>query len=312
MMHLARAPRRPLPRNPLRESLGVTAPLVERLDALRRNRRPERGSARTRRRRGATRRGAAPRQPTGVIAAVTREIERLVRSTNVALVEAIRPYLDLEVIDRATAREARKRLVEFRGGQVHDADAQRIITRTFELTDNFNRRDVARSIGIAAPELQTDVADDWRREHVAKIKHIAPESRDRIVGYLEEVGERGMRVETLRKRLQEVEGMSYRRARLVARDSVLTVNARLTRERHKAAGIEEYEWLTMGAGMNVRDHHAKLNGKRFRYDDPPMGGGTGPNDRGNPGDGIGCRCQAIPVIPEFEPDEAEGPLGAPE
>lgn len=227
------------------------------------------------------------------------------QSANVALIEAMRPYLGLEVIDRVTAHAARKRLIEFQGGGPSDEQAEQIVRRTFDRTNNFNRRDVARSIGISVPEFAEDVGADWRREHVAKIKNIAPEARERIAGYLEEVGERGMRVETLRKRLQEVEGMSYRRARLVARDSVLTANAQLTKARHKAAGIEEYEWLTMGAGMNVRDHHAALNGKRFRYDDPPMGGGTGPNDRGNPGDGIGCRCQAIPVIPEFEPDEDE-------
>src|SRR5690606_28516763 len=71
-------------------------------------------------------------------------------------------------------------------------------------------------------------------------------------------------------------------------------------DRQRKAGVEEYEWHTTGMG-SVRENHAKLNGKRFRYDDPPMGGGTTEHERGNPGEGIGCMCQAIPVIPEFEP-----------
>lgn len=249
-----------------------------------------------------------------MIAELSRHLTRITKTANVALIEAIRPLLSLEVIDRETARKVARRLVEFEGGP-SVSDAQRILRHVFERTDDFNRRDVARSIGIEVPEFEDDeLGGKWRREHVAKITNIPQESRERIAGYLQEVGERGMRVETLRKRLQEVEGMSYRRARLVARDSVLTLNAQLTKQRHLAAGIEEYEWLTTGRGTNVRPHHAALHGKRFRYDDPPIGGGTGPKDRGHPGEGIGCKCQQIPVIPEFEelsPQEAHGPLEAP-
>lgn len=252
---------------------------------------------------GTAQRGAIPRQPTGIIAQIARELERVAESSNVALIEAMRPFLDLDTIEQGTALRARKRLIEFRAGRVPDDEAQQIVQRTFELTDTFNRRDFARTIGIAIPEFRTKMAAEWRREHVAKIKNIPQESRQRIIGYLEEVGERGMRVETLRKLLEENEGMTHRRARLVARDQVLTLNAKLTEQRHRAAGIVEYTWWTMGPGTNVRENHARLHGERFRYDDPPMGGGTGPKDRGNPGDGIGCRCQAIPVIPEFEDDE---------
>ena len=46
----------------------------------------------------------------------------------------------------------------------------------------------------------------------------------------------------------------------------------------------------------VRDNHAELNGQRFRFDDPPMGGGTSEDEPGNPGDGILCRCYADPVL----------------
>lgn len=274
---------------------------------MRRAKRPERGHTKRRRRgAGAGHLGASPRHPLGVIAQAEKALAAVAKSVNVALLAAMRPYLGLEVIDAETAKEITKRLVSFQAG-ASESEASSILRNTFEGAENFNRRDVARTIGIQVPEFREEIGAAWRKEHVAKIVNIAPEARERITGYLQEVGERGMRVETFRKRLEEVEGMSYRRARLIARDSVLTVNARLTEERHKAAGIVEYEWLAMSGG-STRDHHAKLSSNRYRYDDPPMGGGTGPNDRGHPGSGIGCRCQQIPVIPEFEVD---GPLEQP-
>lgn len=244
--------------------------------------------------------GRKPRHPTGVIAKAEGPLRAAAGRANAVLRRRLSAFLDGDgrVIDQAEARRIR-RLLSVELGGTSKSQAGQIAEAIFKATDQFNYRDVARSIGIRVLEFEGEVGAAWRKEQVAKITGLTSEGAERISRHLAEIGERGMRVETLRKRLEETEEMGYRRARLVARDSVLSLNARLTEERHKAAGVTEYEWLAMSGG-STRKNHADLDGRRFRYDSPPMGGGTGPNDRGNPGDGIGCRCQAIPIVPEFE------------
>lgn len=178
-------------------------------------------------------------------------------------------------------------------------EAKGIAIATAQRVNQFNRRDVRRTIGIDVPEYSAPLGERWRREHIALIQSIPEDAKARFTGLLRDASSKQTRVETITKALREQEGITHRRARLIARDQVLTLNAKLNADRHKRAGIEEYEWLSLRDG-SVRGNHAHLHGKRFRYDDPPMGGGTTEDEAGNPGDGIGCRCQAVPVIPEFE------------
>jgi len=65
----------------------------------------------------------------------------------------------------------------------------------------------------------------------------------------------------------------------------------LNEARQKELGLDEYTWETMEDDL-VRPEHAKLHGKRCRWDDPPA--------IGNPGDPPGCRCQATPVVAEVQ------------
>lgn len=181
-------------------------------------------------------------------------------------------------------------------------EARGIALATADRVDRFNRRDVRRAIGIDVPEYSSALGEKWRREHIALIKSIGEDAKQRFTGVLREASKKQTRIETIAQALKDNEGITHRRARLIARDQVLTINAKLNRDRQERAGIEEYIWHTVRDG-SVRGNHSHLHGKRFRFDDPPMGGGTSKNERGNPGDGIGCRCQAIPVIPEFEKPE---------
>jgi SPP1 gp7 family putative phage head morphogenesis protein len=183
-------------------------------------------------------------------------------------------------------------------------EARRMALATANTVDKFNRRDVRRTIGIDVPEYSAPLGERWRREHIALIRSIPEEAKQRFTGLLRDASKKQTRVETIAKALEENEGITHRRARLIARDQVLTLNAKLNRDRHERAGIEEYVWHTVRDG-SVRSNHSHLHGKKFRYDDPPIGGGTREDEPGNPGDGIGCRCQAIPVVPEFEKPKPE-------
>ena len=86
-----------------------------------------------------------------------------------------------------------------------------------------------------------------------------------------------------------------RHAHLVALDQVRKVTANVNAARLQALGVEEYVWIHTGGERYPRELHMKYNGRRFRYDKPPIiDKHTG--ERGKPGDLINCRCVARPVL----------------
>ena len=68
--------------------------------------------------------------------------------------------------------------------------------------------------------------------------------------------------------------------------------------RYEEVGIDNYIWST-SHDSRVRHDHRELQGKVFSFSNPPITDkATGA--RNNPGEDFGCRCVAIPVMPERE------------
>jgi SPP1 gp7 family putative phage head morphogenesis protein len=86
-----------------------------------------------------------------------------------------------------------------------------------------------------------------------------------------------------------------RHAKLVALDQVRKVSANVNAARLQALGVEEYVWIHVGGERYPRELHQRYNGRRFRYDDPPIID-KHTKERGKPGDLINCRCVARPVL----------------
>lgn len=104
----------------------------------------------------------------------------------------------------------------------------------------------------------------------------------------------GRSTKSIIQEIQDVYGQTKRHARLIARDQIGKLNGELTKKQQEDAGIEEYEWSDSGDGR-VRDDHKHLNGKRFRWSDPPIvDAKTG--RRCHPGQDYQCRCVALPVF----------------
>lgn len=63
---------------------------------------------------------------------------------------------------------------------------------------------------------------------------------------------------------------------------------------YKPIGMEAYVWRTCG-DEKVRDGHKALNGRVFKWDDPPI---EDPHTghRAHPGEAMNCRCTAVPLI----------------
>ncbi len=98
----------------------------------------------------------------------------------------------------------------------------------------------------------------------------------------------GQTTETLNGALSSIYGKANNRAKIIARDQTSKFNSALNRQRNENLGIEDYIWRTSG-DERVRDEHDKNNGQSFSYENPP-------EDTGNPGDDVMCRCTAEPDV----------------
>lgn len=141
------------------------------------------------------------------------------------------------------------------------------------------------------------IVEDFRTQNVALIKGMGEDQVTRLNATLTDSNALGLRHEEIAAKIQEDLGIGERKAALIARDQTLKYNASVHEAQATASGIEEYDWSTSHDGV-VRPTHKELDGKRFRYDDPPITNDEG--DRNNPGEDYNCRCAAIPVIKLFE------------
>ena len=92
---------------------------------------------------------------------------------------------------------------------------------------------------------------------------------------------------------KHIEGVTRSRANLIARTESTRAATTLLQARAEYVGCTEFQWTTAHDG-DVRPSHKKLDGKVFRWDDPPL---TDPPDHhALPGCIFNCRCIAIPII----------------
>lgn len=85
------------------------------------------------------------------------------------------------------------------------------------------------------------------------------------------------------------------RARTIARTETSRTASLLLEARATSIGSTHYRWHT-SEDSDVRPTHRKLNGKIFRWDDPPVTEVTG--QRAHPGQIWNCRCFAEPILPD--------------
>jgi SPP1 gp7 family putative phage head morphogenesis protein len=104
----------------------------------------------------------------------------------------------------------------------------------------------------------------------------------------------GTRVEEIQAEIEDRFAVPAARAEVIARDQVGKFYGQLAQLRQEELGIESYTWRTVG-DERVRDPwHTSLDGKVFRWDDPPVTNRRG--ERNHPGGDIQCRCTAEPII----------------
>lgn len=171
---------------------------------------------------------------------------------------------------------------------------QRKIDQIFEAVSNFNANEFSQimkqSLGVdvfrSEPDLY-ELMQLWAKENVNLIKSVENNYFERIENIISNAVRDGTLTKDVVKQIQELTGVSERRAQLIATDQIGKLNGQLTMYRQIKAGIDEYIWRTAGDNR-VRPSHQLRNRKRFSWSNPPPDG--------HPGMAIRCRCVAIPVI----------------
>lgn len=144
-----------------------------------------------------------------------------------------------------------------------------------------------------------------QREQIDLIKSIPLSATEKVHEWTKTSLSEGERPATLAKRIREELGsVSETKAILIARTEVARARSNFTMARAKAVGSTHYVWHTVGDGA-VRPRHAKLDGKVFAWDSPPVCevGKGGTPVRAAPGCVWNCRCFAEPLFPKTEYDK---------
>lgn len=160
-------------------------------------------------------------------------------------------------------------------------------------------------LGLPTPNIPKAVPEigAWMKDSVGRISGVQNDELDTIHEILTDG--QGRRHEAIADEIEERLGLCEAKAEAIARDQVLTLNGKITKHRHVAAGIKSYIWTTAG-DERVRSEHEELDGEEFSWDAPP--------EPGHPGEDYNCRCVAYPVIPELEDEDApdgEEPVDGP-
>lgn len=161
----------------------------------------------------------------------------------------------------------------------------------------FNRGQLNRvfeaTVGIGLPSTEpglTDLLRGFIQDNARLITSLATDTISQIEGSVLRGLRRGQTNSDIAASIRNATGVSARRARLIARDQVASLNGELTQIRQTRMGVSEYIWRTSG-DERVRDEHQALDGTRHSWANPPAGG--------HPGEPINCRCVAEPVLDDI-------------
>lgn len=143
------------------------------------------------------------------------------------------------------------------------------------------------------------IAQEWQQNMELWIRDFAAEEIVKLRKSIRTAAEQGNRYEASIAAIQKSYDVTANKAKFLARQETGLLMAKFKETRYRDAGVNEYKWgCVAGSKLHpVRHSHKILEGKTFRWDDPPVT--TAPNQaarRNNPGQDFGCRCFARPLI----------------
>lgn len=166
-----------------------------------------------------------------------------------------------------------------------DAHATRQVTREVRRVVGVDV-EADRRIGDLSRTQMRALHVAWAREQVSRIVGLEDDAIDDVAEAVARAVAEGRTdlAQVIEARLDVAES----RAKLIARDQIGSLNARITQSRQEQLGIVAYTWRSSG-DERVRPLHRRLDGTVRRWDDPHP-------TEGHPGQAIACRCTAEPVL----------------
>lgn len=146
---------------------------------------------------------------------------------------------------------------------------------------------------------QRDVLNAVTHENVALIKSIPAQHLQKVEGAVMRSVSTGRDLGALTKELQQISGVTRKRAAFIAQSQNNLATAAITAARQREIGITEAIWVHSGGGAHPRKSHLKAGKDGQRFD--PAKGWLDP-EVGQyilPGQLPRCRCVSKAVVPGF-------------
>lgn len=182
-----------------------------------------------------------------------------------------------------------------------EAIARRIAAAVANANEQQISKAVAKAIGVNVLIPGSGLSDKmeaWVIENTSLITSMQRDYVQRVQNVVSGGFRRGQSYRDMANDIEAATGISKRRATLIARDQIGTLNAQVTQQRDEELGIDSYIWRNAGdrrvrgnpSGLypKSRYDHWEREGKVYKYANPP--------GDGNPGEPIQCRCFAEAVI----------------
>lgn len=149
---------------------------------------------------------------------------------------------------------------------------------------------------IITPELE-DVSKALIAENVSLIKSIPEQYFKEITGsVMRSISAGGLF--DLEPEIQKYEGITSRRAHLIALDQTRKAYTMINKVRLDELGVTHFEWMHTGGSAHPRESHLNIDGMTFSFANliaEQKAAGVPEKDQGLPAYAPYCRCRMLPV-----------------
>ncbi len=155
------------------------------------------------------------------------------------------------------------------------------------------------------PKELTDVVNASIAENVSLIKSIPAQYFKDVTGAVMRSITSGQGLYDLLPEIKKYEGVTARRAELIALDQTRKAYSSVNAIKLDKLGVKKFEWLHSGGSREPRESHIKIDGEIFSFanlEAEQAARGVPKQDRGLPGTPINCRCRIVAVI-DFDGDD---------
>ena len=179
-----------------------------------------------------------------------------------------------------------------------DIAEEMILNLEKRVNDNLK----ANKIETIAPKMTDFRAREFAKNYTDNLEYyIKKWQPEEIIKMREKVGQMALDGEsriTIANYIKAQFKVSQRKAKFLARNESSIAVAEYLGAKYQEEGFTEFKWITNLDGRE-RKLHKELNGKIFRFDDPPViyiDEKRGTIQKGLPGETYNCRCTFIPVL----------------